>query len=61
MNKPTAREVLDLLYKHIEERRKQHAEKGYAPGKADVEAQARFSECGIIQAMIVGLENEHGL
>ena len=61
MNKPTTREILDILYKHIEERKKQHCEKGYAPGKTDVEAQARFSECGIIQAIIVGLENEHGL
>ena len=61
MKEPTTREILNTLYKQIEKRKKQHAEKGYAPGKADVEAQARFSECGIIQAMIIGLENEHGL
>ncbi len=61
MKEPTTREILNTLYEQIEKRKKQHAKKGYVPGKADVEAQVRFSECGIIQAMIIGLENEHGL
>lgn len=61
-NKPTTREILDRLYKSIEERQTQHRKKAYSEnGPLDIAAEARMSECGIILAMITGTENEYNI
>lgn len=58
---PTTREILNILYQRIEDRQNQHKEKAYTPGKTDVASEVRYSECGIVLAMIVGIENEYNI
>ena len=60
-NNPTTREVLDLLYKRIEERMEAYKKKMIDPASNSIIAETRFSECSFILAMIVGMENEYNI
>ena len=60
-NKPTTNEVLDLLYKRIEERMETYRRKMIDPATNSIFAETRFSECSAILAMIVGMKNEYNI